>query len=92
MELNEHSDYTAIAECAKVLKEQDMGVISEAGCPGIADPGADLVAYAHKNGIKVNVWTVDDPKIATKLIKYGVDGLITDLPAMANELVDKYAI
>ena len=51
-----------------------------------------FVKNLHKNGIKVNVWTVDDPKIATKLIKYGVDGLITDLPAMANELVDKYAI
>lgn len=51
-----------------------------------------FVKNLHKNGIKVNVWTVDDPKIATKLIKYGVDGLITDLPAMANELVDKYEI
>lgn len=44
----------------------------------------------HKNGIKVNVWTVNKPEIAEKLIKYGVDGLITDLPAMANELVAKH--
>ena len=51
-----------------------------------------FVKNLHKNGIKVNVWTVDDPKIATKLIKYGVDGLITDLPAMANELVAKYDV
>lgn len=47
------------------------------------------VKKLHKNGIKVNVWTVNKPEIAAKLIRYGVDGLITDLPAMANELVAK---
>ncbi|GGZ22866.1 S-adenosylmethionine-dependent methyltransferase [Echinicola pacifica] len=31
----------------------DMGVMSEAGCPGIADPGAAAVAYAHQKGIQV---------------------------------------
>ena len=35
------------------LKGLDVGVISDAGCPGIADPGAAVVAAAHKNGIKV---------------------------------------
>ena len=36
-----------------LLKGIDIGVISEAGCPGIADPGALAVAYAHQNGIQV---------------------------------------
>lgn len=36
-----------------VLKGSDAGVISEAGCPGIADPGAEVVALAHKKGITV---------------------------------------
>lgn len=31
----------------------DVGIISEAGCPGIADPGGNLVALAHQNGIQV---------------------------------------
>ncbi len=31
----------------------DVGIISEAGCPGIADPGALLVSEAHHNGIRV---------------------------------------
>jgi len=31
----------------------DVGLMSEAGCPGIADPGADIVAEAHRRGIKV---------------------------------------
>lgn len=47
------------------------------------------VKKLHKNGIKVNVWTVDKPEVALKLLKYGVDGLITDLPDMCNALIAK---
>lgn len=36
-----------------LLEGKDVGLMSEAGCPGIADPGADIVARAHKLGIKV---------------------------------------
>lgn len=32
---------------------RNVGLMSEAGCPGIADPGAEIVAEAHKRGIKV---------------------------------------
>lgn len=35
------------------LEGFDVGVISDAGCPGIADPGARAVHYAHQKGIKV---------------------------------------
>ena len=38
---------------APLLKGHDVGILSEAGCPGIADPGANAVALAHKLGIKV---------------------------------------
>ena len=31
----------------------NIGVISEAGCPGVADPGAEVVEWAHLHGIKV---------------------------------------
>ena len=38
----------------KIVEEgMDVGLVSEAGCPGIADPGAELVAFAHKKGINV---------------------------------------
>src|ERR1700688_314970 len=30
----------------------DVGLMSEAGCPGVADPGAEIVAEAHRRGIK----------------------------------------
>lgn len=36
-----------------VLKGEDLGVLSEGGCPGIADPGGDLVAAAHQRGLRV---------------------------------------
>ena len=36
-----------------LLNGADIGVISEAGCPGIADPGALAVAHAHQKGIQV---------------------------------------
>ena len=38
---------------APLLSGADIGVMSEAGCPGIADPGALAVAYAHQKGIQV---------------------------------------
>jgi 16S rRNA (cytidine1402-2'-O)-methyltransferase len=38
---------------AGLMAGNDVGLMSEAGCPGIADPGADIVAEAHRKGIKV---------------------------------------
>lgn len=37
-----------------VMEGQDAGVISEAGCPGVADPGAAIVALAHSKGIRIH--------------------------------------
>jgi len=36
-----------------VLKGRDAGLLSESGCPGVADPGADLVRQSHASGIRV---------------------------------------
>jgi len=41
------------ASLKPVLEGKDAGIISEAGCPGIADPGAEVVKYAHQKNIKV---------------------------------------
>jgi len=35
------------------LHGNDVGLLSEAGCPGVADPGADIVKLAHEKNIKV---------------------------------------
>ncbi len=52
--LNEHTPKTEVAQLLQPLREErDLGLISEAGCPAIADPGADLVALAHEHGFEV---------------------------------------
>lgn len=47
----EKIDYSRIF--ANVLRGKDVGLMSEAGCPGVADPGADIVLEAHRRGIQV---------------------------------------
>ncbi|WP_107878681.1 SAM-dependent methyltransferase [Neisseria animaloris] len=52
--LNEHTNPSTLPELLKPLQEgRNMGLVSEAGCPAVADPGADLVALAHANGFEV---------------------------------------
>jgi 16S rRNA (cytidine1402-2'-O)-methyltransferase len=52
--LNEHSSPEEISLLLEVIKQQkDIGIMSEAGCPGIADPGAAVVKMAHENNIIV---------------------------------------
>jgi 16S rRNA (cytidine1402-2'-O)-methyltransferase len=53
-ELNEHTPAAAIASLlAPLLAGHDVGLLSEAGCPAVADPGAALVLAAHRAGISV---------------------------------------
>lgn len=53
-ELNRHTDRKIIGEYLEPLKKgESVGIISEAGCPAIADPGADVVAIAQSKKIKV---------------------------------------
>ncbi|SMG28368.1 SAM-dependent methyltransferase [Arenibacter troitsensis] len=51
----------------------NVGIISEAGCPGIADPGADIVAIAHQKGIQV-VPLVGPSSILLALMASGLNG------------------
>lgn len=52
--LNEHTDLKNLPELLKPLQEgRSMGILSEAGCPAIADPGANLVALVHRHGYEV---------------------------------------
>lgn len=52
-ELNQHTDINALLTQMKEAWAHDIGVISEAGCPAVADPGALIVAEAHRRHIKV---------------------------------------
>ena len=56
-ELNEHTDLKDTAALEALLdpisRGEAVGIISDAGCPAVADPGADLVAIAQRRGFKV---------------------------------------
>jgi 16S rRNA (cytidine1402-2'-O)-methyltransferase len=56
-----------------ILQGYDAGVISEAGCPGVADPGALAVAIAHKKGIEV-IPLVGPSSILLALMGSGFNG------------------
>jgi 16S rRNA (cytidine1402-2'-O)-methyltransferase len=72
--LNEHTAAKELADLlAPLLAGEDVGIISEAGCPGIADPGADLVNLAHRSGIRV-VPLVGPSSILLALMASGLNG------------------
>ncbi|WP_251619975.1 SAM-dependent methyltransferase [Odoribacter lunatus] len=73
LDLNEHSDRRQIEHCLSWLEQGDVGIISEAGCPGIADPGAELVALAHRHHYPV-VPLVGPSSILLALIASGCNG------------------
>lgn len=53
-ELNKHTNIKDVSGFLDPMKSgESMGVMSEAGCPGVADPGADVVAIAQQKGYKV---------------------------------------
>ncbi|MCS7036062.1 MAG: SAM-dependent methyltransferase [Saprospiraceae bacterium] len=54
-------------------QERDVGLLSEAGCPGVADPGAALVALAHRMGVLV-VPLVGPSSVLLALMASGLNG------------------
>lgn len=53
-QINKFTEATDIPSMLQACREgKDIGVISDAGCPGIADPGARVVFHAHEQGIRV---------------------------------------
>ena len=72
--LDEHTRIEEIsAFLAPLRKGEPVGVISEAGCPAIADPGADLVAIAQREGLPV-VPLVGPSSILMSLMASGFNG------------------
>lgn len=72
-EINKRTKQTELHQFFQANKNNEIGVISEAGCPGIADPGADVVKLAHSNNIKV-VPLVGPSSILMALISSGMNG------------------
>jgi glycerophosphoryl diester phosphodiesterase len=68
---------TLMAPCAQVPTHQGpVPLVTER-----------LVAAAHRRGIQVHVWTIDDPTEMTRLLDLGVDGIMTDRPQALKDLL-----
>ena len=72
--LDKHTGPTEFASfLAPIAEGHDIGVISEAGCPGVADPGAEIVKIAHQKGIEV-MPLVGPSSILLALMGSGMNG------------------
>src|SRR6218665_2647194 len=72
--LNKDTKELALGDMMRpLMKGTDMGILSESGCPGIADPGAVAVKYAHQHGITV-VPLVGPSSILMALMASGLNG------------------
>ena len=56
-----------------IFEGKNIGLLSEAGCPGVADPGAEIVALAHRKGVEV-VPFVGPSSILLALMASGMNG------------------
>ena len=92
--LNKRTEEKDISKLlATLITGKDVGLMSEAGCPGIADPGAKLAALAHKKGIRVAP-LVGPSSILLGLMASGLNGqrfsflgyIAVDKAARINEL------
>ena len=73
-ELNEHTRAESVPSLlAPVLRGHDLGLLTDAGCPGVADPGAPLVRAAHEAGVRV-VPLVGPSAILLALMAAGMNG------------------
>ncbi len=72
--LNEHTSAAEISDFLKPMFDgNDMGVLSEAGCPAVADPGADAVAIAQRNNFTV-VPLIGPSSILLSIMASGFNG------------------
>ena len=58
------------------------------GAENVERPGVEL---AHDAGLRVNVWTVDDPARMVELADMGVDGIVTNVPDVAANALGRRA-
>jgi len=73
-EINKRTRHSELSDFLNQFAgENDLGVISEAGCPGIADPGSDVVRIAHQKGIIVKP-IVGPSSILLSLMASGLNG------------------
>ena len=71
--LNEHTTLAEVEALLPLFEGQDVGLMSEAGLPAVADPGSELVALCHRHGIEV-VPLVGPSSLMMALMGSGLNG------------------
>jgi glycerophosphoryl diester phosphodiesterase len=69
-------------------KYREFQVPVRAGSTVIVTPR--FIAHAHQAGLPVRVWTIDDPEDMRQLLSWGADGIISDRPDIAVEIVSRW--
>lgn len=67
------TDAEVAQRLAPLLQGHDVGILSEAGCPGVADPGSKAVAFAHARGVRVRP-LVGPSSLLLALMASGLNG------------------
>lgn len=79
-------------ECALLINSRGLGNVGpyakalgmECFHPDGTTLTEEVVRQCHKEGIRVNVWTVDDMALLKRVIRWGVDGIITNYPDLVT--------
>ena len=91
--------YGAVKKLRELRPDWKVGLLSATAIGDITSLDADFLAVAmgmasagfvrrsHAAGKKVYVWTVNDPVSMSRMISLGVDGIITDEPEMARQVL-----
>jgi glycerophosphoryl diester phosphodiesterase len=92
--------YPAVEEMKALRPEWQSGVLAATAIGNLARLNADFVAVSgvsvsqslidnvHKKGKDIYVWTINDPLDMSSMMSRGVDGIITDEPALARRVLD----
>ena len=91
--LNKHTSPNDLSGFLSPISEgKNIGILSEAGCPSVADPGADIVKLAHQKKIRI-VPLVGPSSILLSLMASGLNGqnfaFIGYLPVKKNDKINK---
>ncbi len=94
---------TGIAKMRSLRPDWPMGILAARAIGDLSALDADFLAVntgqvsgqllrcAQAAGKPVYVWTVDDPRAMSRMISMGVDGLITNKPALARQVMEERA-
>lgn len=89
-QLNPNLKTTVLFECKPLDPCLDAKAVEADGIgPFWSFVTSDLVAAAHRNGLGVFVWTVNDPAAMRQMIAHGVDAILTDRPDLLGRILSE---